>query len=242
MMRTLLIIFTTFMSVHAFAIERAGSGPIAATGIPGPELLGTGTELIQDGSFELGTPNPEWNETSTNFGTPLCDEATCGLGGGTGPNTGLVWAWFGGITAAESGSVDQDIVIPTGTATLSFQLEVPLACADPTDFLEARVDGNVVFRVDGNDPECAGAVGYSPRSVDISAFADGGTHNVGFFSTIAGTGTTNFFVDDVSVVSVAGGPALPPPPAVPTLGWFGLTALALLLIIGTVVMRRRQEG
>jgi len=150
-----------------------------------------------------------------------------------------VWAWFGGIPAPETASVDQDIVIPAGTATLSFQLEVPNACADAADFLEARVDGNVVFRVDGNDAECAGSVGYTPRSIDILAFADGGTHNIEFLSTLVGTGTSNFFVDDVSVIFVAG-PDLPPPPAVPTLSLFGLLALALVLALGTALVLRRK--
>ena len=51
--------------------------------------------VVQDGGFEAGTPNPFWTEASTNFGTPLCDEAGCGNGGGTSfPLTGSWWAWF----------------------------------------------------------------------------------------------------------------------------------------------------
>ncbi|MBU1189640.1 MAG: choice-of-anchor J domain-containing protein [Gammaproteobacteria bacterium] len=57
---------------------------------------------------------------------------------------------------------------------------------------------------------------------------------VGNNSNFIGVDTLSFVIGEPDV--------LPPPPAVPTLGWFGLTALALLLIIGTVVMRRRQEG
>ena len=60
------------------------STPIRLAPVPGTFL----PQLIVDGSFEAGIPNPNWTETSTNFGTPLCD-ASCGTGSGTaGPRTG----------------------------------------------------------------------------------------------------------------------------------------------------------
>ncbi len=50
---------------------------------------------LADGSFEGGTPNASWTETSINFGTPLCTVEVCD---GAGPRTGAWWAWFGGIS------------------------------------------------------------------------------------------------------------------------------------------------
>ena len=165
--------------------------------------------IVADGGFEAGTPSPFWNEASTNFGTPLCD-AGCGFGGGSGPHSGSWWAWFGGISAYEEGSVDQNVTLPSGSATLSFWLEVPVACTNPTDYLEVLIDGTQVFLVDGTSSLC-GVVGYSLQTVYISAFADGGVHNLEFHSEIFGGGVTNFFVDDVSI-DITG-----PPPVCSTL-------------------------
>ncbi|HET9494904.1 MAG TPA: zinc-dependent metalloprotease family protein, partial [Chloroflexia bacterium] len=77
--------------------------------------------VIVDGSFEAGSPNPYWDEGSTNFGTPLCDAASCGTGGGTaGPRTGAWWSWFGGVQAVEDAFVSQSVNIPAGSqATLT---------------------------------------------------------------------------------------------------------------------------
>ncbi|QLQ07277.1 MAG: hypothetical protein HZY76_15420 [Anaerolineae bacterium] len=69
--------------------------------------------VVADGGFEAGTPNPFWTEYSLNFGTVLCDAASCGTGAGTSyPRTGDWWAWFGGIAAYEAGSVSQSVTIP----------------------------------------------------------------------------------------------------------------------------------
>lgn len=75
--------------------------------------------LLQDPSFELYTPNPYWDEYSTNFGTPLCN-ANCGT---NMANSGSVWAWFGGTSAHEVGMLSQTVTIPNGySALLEFYL------------------------------------------------------------------------------------------------------------------------
>ena len=153
-----------------------------------------------DGGFESGTPNAFWDEASTNFGTPLCTTGACGFGGGTGPRTGSWWAWFGGIGATEVGHLSQDVEIPAGTAILTFWLEIPVSKNDATEFLAVSIDDTEVFRVEGDSESVAPyASGYSQVSVDVSAFADGGTHTLNFDSTVHGPSTTNFFVDDVSL-------------------------------------------
>ena len=81
-----------------------------------------GDELVQDGGFEAGSPNPSWSEGSTNFGSPLCGVAGCGVGGGTGPHSGTWWVWFGGTQSAEDGFVEQSVTIPSGSAELAFWL------------------------------------------------------------------------------------------------------------------------
>ncbi len=177
-------------------VERLGAAGGATTIAPeaGP--------IVGDGSFEAGTPNPEWEEFSANFGTPLCD-AVCGTGGGTGPRTGLWWAWFGGTTAAETGILTQTVTIPSGSAELSFWLEIPATATGTNGFLSVRMDGMEVFRA---EETTTGYGTYAEVTVDASAYADGGAHELVFFSsTDAGAAVTNFFVDDVAITATTGG-------------------------------------
>jgi len=167
---------------------------------------GTGANVVADPSFEDGTPNSFWAEASTNFGTPLCDELGCGNGGGTaGPRTGAWWAWFGGAgTSFELGSVEQSVVIDSGTATLEFYLWNGASSGNGVDDLVVSIDGNTVFSVIEGDPAYTG--GYTLVQVDVSAYADGNAHDLLFESTCTGTNTTNFSVDDVSL-TVTGTPS-----------------------------------
>ena len=155
--------------------------------------------VTQDGGFELGSPNPVWDEASTNFGTPLCTVAGCGTGNGTGPRSGTWWAWFGGIgSQLEVGSLHQDLVIAPGAATLTFWLEVPSNNNNPDDFLAVSIDETEVFRVTGD--AAAAYAEYAQVTLDVSAFADGSSHTLTFDSTTnPGEVSTNFFVDDVAL-------------------------------------------
>jgi hypothetical protein len=157
------------------------------------------SNIILDTSFEAGFMGGVWTESSSNFGSPICDTASCPLGGGTGPRTGSNWAWFGGIDANETGIVSQVRVIPTGTATLTFWLEIPVCDGTGgTDTFTVRMDGNIVFTRTNTHSSC-NLLGYSKQTVSVSAYADGGSHTIefrGVFSA-SGTGVTNFFVDDV---------------------------------------------
>src|SRR5690606_15086059 len=81
--------------------------------------------------------------------------------------------------------------------TLTFWLQAA-ACDSDQDYIEVLVDGNQEFFLDGSSPAC-GATEYTEHTVDLSSYADGGTHTVEFHSeTFATNGdVTNFFVDDV---------------------------------------------
>ncbi|MFQ5577576.1 MAG: hypothetical protein ACE5G8_11395, partial [Anaerolineae bacterium] len=91
-------------------VERRSAPPRKQNaGVPGAPPA-AGLNPVVDGGFEAGPNGGTWNEFSTNFGTPICDVFTCGFGNGTGPRSGLYWAWFGGFGGGlEDGSVDQDI-------------------------------------------------------------------------------------------------------------------------------------
>ena len=159
-----------------------------------------GGDIVQDGSFEAGTPNPSWSEFSAAFGTPLCDVPSCGVGGGTGPFDGAWWTWFGGTAAGDEGSMEQDVVIPSGSAVLSFFLEIPVA-VDAPGFMNVLIDGEEIFSA--TDEDQATYATYQEVMVDVSEYADGGTHTLRFESTTSAGG--NFFVDLVSITAT--GPA-----------------------------------
>ena len=184
-------------------IFKDGFDPAALACVP--------AQLLQDTSFEAslagGAP---WNSTSSNFGTALCDVAGCGNGGGTAtPHTGDVWAWFGGIADAEIATASQAVTIPSGgTRFLNFYLWIGSA-AGAAGNMDVKVDSNVV----ASYPEPATPeAGYTLRSIDVSAFADGGSHTIGFDYDSGGT-QSNYSVDDATLDCAAGTPIQQPRPA-----------------------------
>jgi len=177
------------------------------------DLESVSADVVQDGGFEDGTPNSYWDEYSYNFGTTLCTVGDCGTGTGTGPRSGTWWSWFGGIAAYEEGSLGQDVTIPSGATNLTFWVEQYVCSGDATDYLEVTVDGTSLWSTTGAATEC-GTLGYRQVTVDISAYADGGTHTLEFYSEVQGSGTTNFFVDDVAIDSGSGSVSCTSPAAV----------------------------
>lgn len=158
---------------------------------------------VADGGFEAGTPNPSWAEASTLFGTPLCDVAGCGTGGGTsGPHGGDWWVWFGGAgtDGPEVGSVTQSVTLPAGsTASLRFYFWNGSSSGNGQDYFRVTIDGTQIFNVlEGNATYTAG---YTLVTLDLSAYANGAAHTLVFEGAQLGTTTTNFALDDVSIVA-----------------------------------------
>ncbi|MCA9279516.1 MAG: hypothetical protein H6815_01200 [Phycisphaeraceae bacterium] len=157
-------------------------------------------QIINDGGFELGIGGG-WVEFSSNFGTPLCD-AACTANPAFGPNNGTWWAWFGGITTFEEGSVSQSVALPASATNLEFYLHVPTV-GESTDYIEVKVNGTAIWHklVGEFDPGTFG-VDYQLVSLDISSYA-GQTVTIEIYSLInelfQTTGLSNFFVDDVAV-------------------------------------------
>jgi hypothetical protein len=160
------------------------------------------SNLVADGGLEAGANAGVWTEFSTNFGTPICSVAVCGPSGGTNARSGVYWAWFGGIDTAEMALVRQSLVIPAGTAILTFWLEV-LVC-DPvgSDVFMVRIDGQTVFSATNTDPAC-NQIGYVQKTIDVTAFANGDSHTLEFLGVFdgGGSGFTDFMVDDVRLES-----------------------------------------
>jgi uncharacterized repeat protein (TIGR01451 family) len=160
------------------------------------------TELIADGGFEE-SPNARWTQTSTAFGTPVTP-VTCGSGLGSGPHGGSRIAWFGGNSVdAEDASLEQSVTIPPGVGPLTFWYATP-QCENSASFLNASIDGSVVFQIDCSqaNPE------YRQASIDVSSWANGSAHVLKFHSHAEAVASdsylsefavSNYFLDDVSL-------------------------------------------
>jgi len=159
------------------------------------------TEILADGGFEGGTHSAVWAETGTHSDTPLCDGgASCG--NNDLALSGSWYAWIGGWTTFEEATLAQDITIPAGMpTTLYFFLWTPAGTGLAEDYFHIEIDGDLVFAVTAEDQ--ASQDDYSLFTVDLSAYADGGTHTM-LISGYCTTGSTNFIIDDLSVGS---GPA-----------------------------------
>src|ERR1043166_2345420 len=184
-----------------------------ATATPSATATPCSSDLIVDGGFETGgIPNTFWNpETSTNFGTPLCDVPSCGTGGGASPpRTGAFWLWFGGIAAPETATLGQTVTIPTGgSATLHFWMRVGTVTTPFTDVVNVRVDGAIQQTF--TEPTVAEGA-YTERVIDLTAFANGASHALLFEYIGPSSAVASFVIDDVSLIA-GGGCATPSPTA-----------------------------
>lgn len=187
--------------------------------------------VITNNSFENALGNgaaADWNDTSVTFGSNRCT-ATCGTGAGSaGPNTGAAWLWFGGTSAAETGSAFQSNVIPVSTgAVLSFYVWLGLVeQATPFSFT-AAIDGNTLLTLNNANPVTAG---YQYYSYNITPYADGNSHTVAFNFSKSTGGVVNLGLDDVDI-TLRGASQVPEPAT------YLLSASALL---GLAMLRRRR--
>jgi hypothetical protein len=198
----------TFVANTSDSPDAGGTpGTLASTAPPLPLASPTctpsgGVNVINDGGFENGgIPSTIWNhpQSSTNFGTPICDVGSCGTANGAAPpRTGAIWAWFGGIDAVETAALGQDVVIPTGSATLHFWMRVGQVSSPFTDVFNVKVD-NVIVQ---SYPEpSAPEADYTERIIDLTQFANGASHNITFEYNGPTTGIGSYVVDDVSLIA-----------------------------------------
>lgn len=145
---------------------------------------------VADSGFELGSPNPHWFESSTHFGSPICN-ASCGLSAHTGSN----YAWFGGVAdALEVATLEQEVVISAENSILTFYLLIG----------SNRGQGELTIWLDDTELETFTAAdassyaSYTTVTLPVSQFADGNTHTLRFYGITYPSGTTNFLVDDVT--------------------------------------------
>jgi hypothetical protein len=157
----------------------------------------TGGPLVQDGGFEAGFVPTYWTAYSTNFSTSICD-ASCEAAA----RSGGFYVWLGGTEEAEVSSVQQRGVIEAVPTSVRFHLwwaSSVDAPPDPGATFKVKIDGQTIFTL---TPATAAAYanGYTPVTVDISAFADGNIHTLRFEgNSAAAADRTDILLDDISL-------------------------------------------
>lgn len=166
---------------------------------PTPPSPSDCANVVLDSSFEAYTPNPFWQEASTNFNTPICTESDCGSGAGTvGPYTGFSWAWFGGTSSSEAASLSQVIEIPVENSNLEFYFWIGYKGegAGVDDVFTLKIDDSILFAANATESNLYPQ--YTQIQVDVEAYADGGEHLITFASQTSDQ-VVNFSVDDVKL-------------------------------------------
>ncbi len=188
----------TLLASGAGCASPTATPTFTPTASPAPSC--TPAERIADGTFEDGNPWTGWTvQSSTNFGTAICNTTLCGVDGTALPFAGDNWVWFGGIAAAEAATLGQNVPIPSGgPATLTFQLRIGKVTTPFTDTLTVTIDGTNIATF--TEPATAEA-SYTLRSFDVSAFSDGSSHALLFTYNGPTNGVANFTVDNVSLIA-----------------------------------------
>ncbi len=160
--------------------------------------------VLADPGFEAGSPSEAWTEMSSQFGSPICD-ASCTTEPGAEPYAGTFWAWFGGVEdMPEHASVSQTLTIAAAdSAYLSFWFEVNASSGTGDDVFTVDIDGVNLFTA--SDAEMADFPQYTPLSLDATDFADGNSHTITFTADFPGMGLSNFFVDEVALITCSDG-------------------------------------
>lgn len=143
---------------------------------------------IIDGSFEQGTLTPEvWHGLSTDM---ICHPEKCGSLSQAHSGDHHLW-----IDQDETmTNVHQHIIIPNGVNMLYFWLKI-ISGAGDHGFIRLSLDGQEIFRATSAD--AARYTEYAQVTLDISAYANGEPHEIGFDFETTGT---HFLIDDVEIV------------------------------------------
>ncbi|NUM55356.1 MAG: hypothetical protein HUU46_17045 [Candidatus Hydrogenedentes bacterium] len=184
------------MCIAAFVLATAPGDRIVLAN-PGGEKA---KNKVKDPSFEGGTPNDAWNQSSTFWPQVICDGACTDSGTDNLARTGEWWASFGGNVGGENASLlTQKVKFPGGgSGTLTFWLYISHFSGNGEDQLSVYVDDERVFKVKDGDTQYDD--GYTRVDIDVSAYCDGNKHRLRFRSTSGGSPSyVQFLVDDVSV-------------------------------------------
>jgi subtilisin family serine protease len=189
-------------------VTGGGDDAIFADGFDGGGETCKPLQLLQDPSFEATTEafgsNPSWASIDSHDGesSVFCNGDCIEGGGDTGARTGDWFSWFGGWgddgTDPYTAYASQSVTIPSGSPRfLNFWKKADRISSDAgADTFKVTIDGTEVH----SEAVTAEDADYVVQSVDVSAHADGASHEVKF--TFAHTGTAgdgSYFLDDVTL-------------------------------------------
>lgn len=140
---------------------------------------------------------------------PLCPSGICSVGSfaPAGPYSGGGWGWFGGYTTTVPSKVTQILTqtatVPSGTATLQFNLNISRADAgaNANDMLRVRLGNTYVFTATA--AEASTYTAYKLVRLNINQFATGGSQTLVFSATTSTGPVINLNVDDVALCAPA---------------------------------------
>jgi subtilisin family serine protease len=158
----------------------------------------TPTQLFQDPSFEIGAgSNGAWTSVDSLAGTSYCDES-CDASGTIVAHNGDWFVWFGGFDEANTSSLSQSVVFPSGQQRWLNYWMIDQIAGDSSASLKLSIDGTNVLTVTPGTPTET----YAPKSFQIPAqYLDGQSHEVKFsWSASATTGQIGgAMIDDVTL-------------------------------------------
>ncbi|MBS1251488.1 MAG: hypothetical protein MAG451_00521 [Anaerolineales bacterium] len=170
-------------------------------------------ELIQDGGFEAGLPNPAW-QTSSNVLSDILDDSPV-----PPPRTGMWKAWLGGDNLIQQ-SLWQTMNVATDTTSVevsywwrvdtfetnhpfdTLEVQVRDAAGNPLETLETLTDGDESST-------------WEQSTLDVSSYA-GQTIQIAFVVETDDTNPTSFFLDDVSLTQTCAATPTPTATVEPT--------------------------
>lgn len=166
--------------------------PVGGTNPPSTSVRDGGFE----GSYDTSTfyMNDDWKVKDSLFPSPICKIAGCGESPTfAAPRSGTHWVYFGGTEPAESGFIEQKVILPkTAFLQLEYYVWASFTGAAPT--LTVSVDGTVV------DTLPAGlTAGYVLRTVDLTPYANGRVHKIRFSYSKPSGGLADINLDDISL-------------------------------------------
>lgn len=178
---------------------------VAINPTPAPVVVAGCTELVGNGTFEGGRPDP-WVE-QTNIGAPIIVEQQ--------PHTGRKSAWLGGTDQESFQYIYQDISLAANlrgvTLNYWYYIEENANAGAPDAIFDAVIadpaSGNVVATLEeflSSEP----TNNWVQSSVDLANFA-GKKIRLAYTADMARGNLSNFFVDDVSISGCTGSTQTP---------------------------------
>lgn len=135
-------------------------------------------QLFQDPGFEatVDFENPFWTSLDSLSGTSMCDE-TCDDGGTIVAHAGDWFSWFGGWDQANTSSLSQSVVFPSGQSRWLNYWMINQIGGDPTASLKLSIDGTLVQTI---TPGSGGSTWERASFAIPALYLDGQSHVVKF--------------------------------------------------------------